>query len=480
MVSDLIDQNSGRFAVVTSHIGDVYAVPWGEDRLASYYSLGTTTPTLMVDGWFDCPQRNYSDCLAQQLAVPSDTTIDLSGSQVSGATWDITAEICVENGAPSRTMRIYTAATLDDYPNPPEHSRNVLMQAVPSGDVTLSGGACSTVTQRITFDATSWSSPNDIVVIAWAQEPNAAGPANAYQAAIMPWPFPAGAELSSIVVEPSLADLEVGDTLRYTATGKDQNGNDFELTDPVWYTTGSGAGTFEPEGGSTTPMFTATRPGTTEIVCTEGGVTGRAQLMITGDPPVLSEIAIAPTSLEVEVGGTYLLSAEGTDQYGSAYDLSDPVWSITGEADGTFETQSSEQVLFTATHPGDGRIFCTEAGVSGTADIVVTGDPPVLTELSIDPETAVIPLDSSLVFTAEGIDQYGAPLTPDVISWTITGEGHGTFDPPNGGNTTTFTATGAGSARVAAAQDGVETSIDIEIVDGSLPKPRRIRKRHSP
>jgi len=206
--------------------------------------------------------------------------------------------------------------------------------------------------------------------------------------------------------------------------------------------------------------------------------------MITGDPPVLSEIAIAPTSLEVEVGGTYLLSAEGTDQYGSTYDLSDPVWSITGEADGTFETRSSEQVLFTATHPGTGQItgqiFCTEAGVSGTADIVVTGDPPVLTELSIDPETAVIPLDSSLVFTAEGIDQYGAPLTPDAISWTITGEGNGTFDPPNGGNTTTFTATEAGPARVTAGQDSVETSIDIEIVDGSLPKPRRIRKRHSP
>ena len=60
----------------------------------------------------------------------TDVTIQLSAAQVSAATWDIHATVCVEASGTGKTMRVQTAPSLDDYPNPPSYSRNCLMQDV--------------------------------------------------------------------------------------------------------------------------------------------------------------------------------------------------------------------------------------------------------------------------------------------------------------------------------------------------------------
>jgi len=480
VVSDLINQYPQRFAVVTYHADDSYTVPWGQDRFNNFYSL-VFTPTLMLDGTLNCPSADYAACLGQSLGISTDVTLQLSGTQVSGSTWDIGVMVCIEAGRSHRDLRIYTAATLNNHPDLPSYSQNLLMQAALTEDVTLSDGNCQTITQRITFDALSWSSQNDITIIAWAQDPNAAGPAAVYQAGIMHWPFPQAPELTTIEISPSSAELEVGESRSFTATGKDQYGADFALSNPVWAMTGDGDGTFSPPSGNATTEFSATLPGELQITCTDGSVSGAASIVITGDPPVLTDIVVSPANAEMEIGQPKLFAAVGHDQYGNLLALSDPQWQATGDGSGTFDPPSgSPTSLFTGDTPGAVQVICSEGDISGQASVVINGDPPQLAAITISPETATLAVGSSLVFTASGTDQYGDPFTPDNAAWSITGVGDGTFDPQTGSATTTFTASDTGNGVIAAQQDGIEATASINITDEGLPKPRRIKARHTP
>lgn len=480
MVSDLITQYSGQFSVVTFHIDDVYTVPWGQNRFSNYYSL-VFTPTLMIDGELNCPTGNYAACLDQAVGNSTDVTIELSGSQDSGATWDIVTRVCIESGGSNRSMTIHTAATLNDHPDLPPYTSNVLMQDALTEDVSLTAGNCQTVNQSITFDSLSWSNKNNITIVAWAQDPGSSGPATAYQSATMDWPFPAGSELTSIEITPADAEIAVGDSMTYTATGKDQNGSGFELTNPVWYTTGDGYGAFDPESGSNTPDFTAERPGSAEVVCTQGGITGRTSLEITGDPAALASIVVLPASVELEVGQSRSFTAIGYDQYGDEFPLSAPSWSVTGDGSGTFDPSGgTSSTTFTATRPGSAAIVCSDGDASGQTAILITGDAPQLAEIAITPTTAMVALGSSKLFTASGTDQYGEPYTMDSLVWSVSGDGNGTFDPDTGSETTTFTATAEGVCTVTAAQDGIEAEAAVEVAQQGLPKPRRIKARHTP
>lgn len=464
------------------NVDDVLTQPWGQDRFSDFYNL-IYTPALILDGEISCASNAYPQTLAQRLGVPTDVTIELSGTQTSGARWDVSAEVCVESGGSNRTMRIQAAATLSRHPDAPAYSRNLLMQEVLSEDISLSGGNCQTVVFDITFDGTSWSNRSDITVIAWAQEPDDSGPAAVYQAGIMNWPFPEPEvpELTSIEISPSTAELAVGETLTYTATGKDQNGQDFELTDPVWWTSGDGEGTFEPERGSSTPVLTATYPGTANITCTQDGVTGGATLEITGDAPALASITIVPASPDLGVGESRSLTAVGYDQYGDEFPLSTPSWTIEGEGDGTFDPAvGNADTLFTATRPGNAQILCTDGDVIGQTAVTISGDPPELAVITINPASATIDLGGSQAFAATGTDQYGDPWTLSGPSWSIMGDGDGHFDPA-GGTQTTLTTTAAGSCVVTAEEEGVEGTATVEISDqDELPKPRRLKKRYTP
>jgi plastocyanin len=86
-------------------------------------------------------------------------------------------------------------------------------------------------------------------------------------------------ELETITISPATAELRVGDELELVATGLDQYGWAFDLTDASWRFGGSGDGRFEPEAGDTT-TFTATAEGDGVIVCAADGVEGIATVEI--------------------------------------------------------------------------------------------------------------------------------------------------------------------------------------------------------
>lgn len=480
MVEELANDYPDRFAPMTMHLnGDPWTVPWGQDRSDLFYGIAGATPTFMVDALWNCQIADYRYHVEQQLAVPTDVTLELSGEQIGGDTWDVTARVCLE-GSGSRPVRVFIAPTLDHHPDLQSYSTNLLMQQVSETDITLTGAGCEDVTSRIKFDSVSMANSSNIVIIAWAQMPATSAPTTVFQAGIMRWPFPAGSQLTSIEVTPADVTVAVGEQIDFTAVGKDQSGAVVPLENPMWSLggAGTGGGTFDPGSGSATTTFTATTPGSRQIFCEEGGVSGAALVTITGTPQ-LAAIEIDPASISVDVDGSVAFSATGKDQFGDDFPLDDPVWSVSGTGDGSFDPASGTTTTFTATYPGLATVSCAQGDVTGTAEIEVLGEVPRLATIELSPASAQIRVGEEIDFTATGADQYGRVFALTDAVWRAEGDGDGHFDPATG-STTTFTANDAGDTQVICAQDGVEGAAEVAISAEGLPAPRRTSGRVRP
>ncbi len=101
---------------------------------------------------------------------------------------------------------------------------------------------------------------------------------------LAPWPVDSPARLWSIGMEPVEAELEIGETLEITATGRDQHGERFEFS-PRWEVVGD-IGTIAPALGAAqvqeaTYVFTATTAGTGAIRCSDDAAQVSGEVTVT-------------------------------------------------------------------------------------------------------------------------------------------------------------------------------------------------------
>ena len=196
--------------------------PWMSARLNFYHVSGVPAawfdgliPRVGVYGNVQQTYNWYAGTYNGRRGVPTDVTIQLSGEHVSGQTYRVYAEVCIEPDGQAKTMRVYMIQVLDHWPSSAPQYRNVFKEAAVTEDVTLSPGDCQTVQRDFTFDADSWNQQDDIVILAWAQVPNSSGPAEIYQGAIMRWPFCVQA---NILEQPESVDACVGDTVIFSVS----------------------------------------------------------------------------------------------------------------------------------------------------------------------------------------------------------------------------------------------------------------------
>ena len=210
----MLDTYPDTFTVVQIHQSDVYNVPWGDAR-SNFYTDFDAFPTSYQDGILRRrgaygASTYLNDYLSRQ-AVPTDVTIDILAANQGGTTYDFTARVCIESGGTAKTMRINMVETLDAWPTTSSGYRHGLRQGANYQDVTLNPGDCAQVTNTFTFDSTSWSHPDDIYIVAWAQEPQATSPptdrAEVYQAATSQYPFLSDCNQNGI---PDQCDLDCG------------------------------------------------------------------------------------------------------------------------------------------------------------------------------------------------------------------------------------------------------------------------------
>ena len=187
-----MDTYPDTFAFVQIHLGDSYATPWGNAR-GSFYGV-PGYPTSWFDGTIERvgahSYATYHSDYLNRYSRPTDVVLDLTGEQVSGQTFEITATLELAPGGNSKYVTVYIVQVLDRWPLPPSYSRNGFKQAAQEVTVLLQPGNTQEVVRTMTFDSDSWGNQDNIRIIAWAQVPGSPAPRAVYQAAIMNWPFP--------------------------------------------------------------------------------------------------------------------------------------------------------------------------------------------------------------------------------------------------------------------------------------------------
>lgn len=194
MVSDFVDSYGLSMAVLGLHTGS-HGLPWTNARIA-YYPFFAGVPTYLIDGtidsWHGSPQWDFwDDDTDDRLAITTDVTLAVAA--VPGATpeeREITVTVCIEPGGTGKSMRIYMAEVLDNYPETAQNfTRNGLRQVAATEDIVLASDTCTDVTRTLTLDATSLASLSEVSFICWAQDDLAIGPAEVFQASQLNWPL---------------------------------------------------------------------------------------------------------------------------------------------------------------------------------------------------------------------------------------------------------------------------------------------------
>lgn len=187
----------GTFTLVQMHWGDAYDTTWTTTRRLFYPNV-TGYPIAWFDGVLE--RRGAYDTVTQQYnwyrttyntrrAVATDVTIAVGAESTGEASYDVTAEVCIEDGGAGKSMKIYMAQVIDYYPATGGYHRNCCRQGRLVQTITLAQGECQRVTSSFTLDAVSASRLKDVQFIVWAQTTAGSGPAEVYNAAVLRDPF---------------------------------------------------------------------------------------------------------------------------------------------------------------------------------------------------------------------------------------------------------------------------------------------------
>jgi len=168
--------------------------------------------------------------------------------------------------------------------------------------------------------------------------------------------------LTAITVLPPNPTLSLSGTLKFSAVGKDQNGDPMVTVPKVLWTVSEG-GAISPEG-----LFTASSalPLSVTVTATAGAIQNQTILKLV--EPVVTSVTLTPTNFYLHAGQTKTLSVTVRDQLGAVLPTpSSLAWTLLGN--GTL----SETGEFTASSTIGERnwIIATVDGKSDTAQIIV-------------------------------------------------------------------------------------------------------------
>lgn len=249
-------------------------------------------------------------------------------------------------------------------------------------------------------------------------------------------------ELTSILVTPASASMQIGGTQTFTAAGYDQFNDPFDAEPFSW---SSGAGTLTTLAPDSARLTAGTVSGTFDVTATSGLVSGTASVTIWPGPP--ASIVVAPDPANVVAGATQAFTATAYDQYGNENDTAVLTWSST--AGGI--TQGG--LLTAQTAAQDGRsVSAAWNAVSGSAVVNVVPGP--VSRIAVSPSTATILTGDSQTFSAIAYDQHDNVVGGTTFAWSatrgsVTTGGVYTAPATVGADTVTATANGvSGQATV--------------------------------
>lgn len=242
-----------------------------------------------------------------------------------------------------------------------------------------------------------------------------------------------------VQVTPAVVDAEVGQTLRFTATGYDAKGMAIDAKPSTWL-----AAPFDLAAADKDGQVTLFRSGELKVGALINGKPGWATVRVR--PQQIARIEITPLAAPLVPGTTVRLqssayTADGTPRHGVP---------VAWRSDAPAVANVNSAGVVSAVGPGRATIRATAEKGAGTLSIVVEKN--TVTRLDIEPRAATVRTGDVVHFAAK------APTSsPRVVQWSV-GEGafidaDGVFVAERPG---TYVVTAAHGARVASASVLVE------------------------
>ena len=255
--------------------------------------------------------------------------------------------------------------------------------------------------------------------------------------------------LTTILVTPASATMDVGDAQDFQARGYDQFGDPYP-GEPYDFSTAAGSvAMLDPATGRFTAGTTA---GSFTLTVTSGAVS--ATVPITIKPGAPASVVVAPGHAGVPAGGEAAFTATALDQWGNVNASSPIAWStdagsVTQAGVLTAQTTAQEGLAVTAT---------TTGGVSGSAIVDVKADAPV--SMGIAPTDADVTAGATQAFAVTLLDQYGNLNQTAPVAWSTDA---GSVS--SGGVLTAQTTTATGRS-VTATSGALTATATVDVVPG--------------
>lgn len=257
-----------------------------------------------------------------------------------------------------------------------------------------------------------------------------------------------GFHAAEILLTPTSATLEVGDTITFSAVVKDQFGNILGI--PVtWTSDTSNVGTVS-EG-----VVTAVQKGTTTITASAGSVSNYTEIIVIDAVP--REISISPVSATINATESVQFTLTVKDKYGKTIENAPVQW----ETDRYVGSVSADGI-FTSDNTASGTVNITAhalgaENVNATAMVTIIPLHAETLTLTAVPQ-GTLEVNETFQFTAEVRDQLGN-LFDTTVSWESDNTSVGTI-----GAIGNFTAVSIGAVNITASVGDLRVTQPVSVV----------------
>jgi parallel beta-helix repeat protein len=193
----------------------------------------------------------------------------------------------------------------------------------------------------------------------------------------------------SLALDQSALDLTAGQSARVGATLKDATGHTVTGVTFAWSSSNTSVAKVATSSTSTSAIISALAPGSASITASASGARATLALDVSAVP--VASVAVSPSSLQLEVGGTATLGAKALDANGGSLTGRSISWSSSN----TGVAKVSSGGVVTAVAAGSANISATIDGKQGSAAVTVTAPAPTPTEPTPTEPTPTDPPPSS-------------------------------------------------------------------------------------
>ena len=173
--------------------------------------------------------------------------------------------------------------------------------------------------------------------------------------------------VARVTLSRSSVSIEEGGTHQFSATAYDSDNTMISGKTFVWSSSSPSVATINSSG-----LATGVDAGSTTITATVDGKSGTATLTVTEPPPVVASVAVSPSSVSIEEGGTQQFSATAYTSDNTMISGKTFAWSSSNTSVATINASG----LATGVDAGSTTITATVDGKSGTASLTVTEAAP--------------------------------------------------------------------------------------------------------